>query len=515
MKLSSIVFLLAVLGLMSISCGLSATSPSSPTIGATVKASNPGPAEPVVIPVNQQIEQEGITVGVTEVTLTGEEITVGYWRDCGPHHLEPTTPLVLVVDDEIIPGSGVGGGNPCDPSHVWQMTFPPLPAGVEQFSFRHANITGSSPEEIVLELPLGDRLSELDPALGGELELDLLVKSGDLAYRFTKLSMGIDRFTLDLQPANEATRSRPLGSPREELFIEDGLDNQYRGGRSSAGFQNTDPMTLVWEDERLEFWGHIDTNASTWWLRVPNPGKIYRGPWQFDIEIPADVDVPAPAPASTPTPTLPPAPRAAVTPTATPGPEDPTRLMQALAQVPLAFSNQRIIFADFATSRTITGLEGLRSGVGERGTDTQRLYEGVPAMPSELQTYVVTLREHTGLELSLSDLGIWGIRTPEVTGSTFLLFQGRHPNDTLGEKLLALDYQLAEHRDTPYYRLNEDYVMDVRHPLRTTALLLNRVALVDNWLMAAPATSNMELLIDARWRKAGPTECWPRPWAGD
>jgi hypothetical protein len=184
----------------------------------------------VVIPVNQQVEQEGITVGVTEVTLTGKEVTVGYWLDCGPHRLEPTKPLVLVVDDETISGSG-GGGTLCDPSHIWHRTFfPPLLAGVERFSLQHGAIIGSSDDEIVLELPLGDRLSELDPAFGGELELDLLVESGDLAYRFTKLSMGIDRFTLDLEPASEATHFRPLSGPRGELVVEDDQGNQYRGG---------------------------------------------------------------------------------------------------------------------------------------------------------------------------------------------------------------------------------------------------------------------------------------------
>lgn len=174
MKLSGIVFLLAVLGLTSMACGPRATLTPAPSTGSTVKVSNPGPAGPVVIPVNQQIEQEGITVGVTEVTLTGLETTVDYWRDCGPHHLEPKHPAVLVVAGEPVSGTGGGGGNPCDPSHISQMTFPPLPSGVGNFSFRHGNIMGSSPEEIVLELPLGDRLSELDPAFGGELELEVI-----------------------------------------------------------------------------------------------------------------------------------------------------------------------------------------------------------------------------------------------------------------------------------------------------------------------------------------------------
>jgi hypothetical protein len=504
MKHSITILLLTVLGMLSIACGPAATATPEPTTGTPIQAADPGPAEPVVIPVNQQIEQEGITVGITEVTLTGQEVTVNYWRDCGPHHLEPTQPAVLVVAGEPVSGSGGGGGNPCDPSHIWHMTFPPLPADVETFSFLHGEIIGSSPEEIVLELSLSDQLSTLDPAFGGELELDLLAESGELAYHFTKLSKGTDRFTLDLQPANEAARSRPLGSPLGELFIEDDQGNQYRGGRSSASFRNTDPMTLVWEDERLEFRGMINTGASTWRLRVPNLGKIYRGPWQFDIDIPPDVDVPTPVPTPSPTPTPSPAPRVITTPTATPEPGDPTRLMQALAMVPLEFSGQQITSADFATSRTVTGLEEMQSieDFGNLGEDIYRLYEGVPAMPSQLRSYVVSLREQTGLELFLSELGIWGLRSQQGMGSTFLLFQGRHPKDTVTEKLLALDYKPAEHRDTTYYWLNEDYVMDIRHPLRTMTLLLNRVALMDEWLMATPATSIMERLIDARTGEA-------------
>jgi hypothetical protein len=496
---SSIILLLTVLGLFSLGCGPSATPTPEPVPATPIQTPTPDPAEAVVIPVNQQIEQEGITVGVTEVTLTGQGVTVNFWRDCGPHHLEPMQPAVLVVGGELISHSGGSGGNPCGPSDIWDITFPPLPAGVEQFSFRHGEILGSSSEEIVLELPLGDQLSELDPAFGGELELDLVAESGELAYRFTNLSAGIDRFTLDLQPANEATRSRPLGSPLGELVIEDDQGNQYRGGRSSAGFRNPDPMTLVWEDERLEFRGKIDTEASTWRLRAPNLGKIYRGPWQFDINIPPDVDVPTPVPTPTPTPTPSPTPRVATTPTATSAPGDPTRLMQALAMVPLEFSDQQITFADFATSRTVTGLGQVQSSddIRNLGPAMYPLYEGVPPLPSRLR-YVGSLKEHLGLDFFASDLGVWGIRTRQGVGSSFVLLQGRYPSDTITGNLLALDYQPAEHRETTYYWLNEDYDVDIRHPLRLTTLLLNRVALMDNWLLAAPATGIMEGLIDAR-----------------
>jgi hypothetical protein len=458
----------------------------------------PGPSEPVVIQVNQQIEQEGIKVGVIEVALTGDAVTVSYWRDCGPYHLEPMDPAILLVAGEPVSGSGGGGGDPCDSSQVWQMTYPPLPAGVKEFSFRHGNIIGDSPESIVLELPLNDRLSALDPAFGGELKLDLVAESEGLAYRFTKLSMGIDRFTLDLEPVNESARDRPLGSPLEGLFIEDGLGDEYPGGRGGTGFQHPDPLTLVWEDARLEFRGHIDTQATTWQLRVPNLGKIYRGPWQFDIEVPSDVDLPAPGPTATPEPTLSPIQPVAVTPTATPGPDDPTRLMQALAMLPMEFSNQQILFGDFATSRTVTGLEQLRSmeDFGQPGIDIYRWNEGVPPLPSSLQ-FISELEEHTGWDLVASDLGIWGQRPNQGTGSTFLAVQGRRSNDTLAANLLALDFQPMDYKGETYYRLSEDYVMDFRHPLRTTTLLLNRVALLDDWLIAAPATGIMERLIDA------------------
>lgn len=126
---------------------------------------------------------------------------------------------------EPVSGSGGGGGDLCDPDQVWQMTYPPLPEGTKQFSFQFGYFMGPSSEELVLQLPVGDRLSELDPAFGGELDLDLEAQANGLSYRFTKLSAGIDRFILDLQPANEAARTRPLGSqsPKGDLLIEGGL----------------------------------------------------------------------------------------------------------------------------------------------------------------------------------------------------------------------------------------------------------------------------------------------------
>ena len=66
------------------------------TLAACDSAASPGPATdtvatpgfvgsgstgPTVIPVDQEIERDGITVGVKDVTLSGEETLVNYWPD--------------------------------------------------------------------------------------------------------------------------------------------------------------------------------------------------------------------------------------------------------------------------------------------------------------------------------------------------------------------------------------------------------------------------------------------------
>lgn len=92
MKLRGMVFLLAALGLTSMACGPSDISTSPPAKQSPDAITSGTASKSVVIPVNQKIEQKGITVEVTEVTLTGQEVTVSYRYDCGPNQLEPMQP---------------------------------------------------------------------------------------------------------------------------------------------------------------------------------------------------------------------------------------------------------------------------------------------------------------------------------------------------------------------------------------------------------------------------------------
>ena len=52
--------------------------------------------------------------------------------------------------------------------------------------------------------------------------------------------------------------------------------------------------------------------------------------------------------------------------------------------------------------------------------------------------------------------------------------------------------------DTAYFELDEDFSVDIRHQLRRTGLLFNRLALTGDSVLAAPATEIIRSLIAAR-----------------
>ena len=224
---------------------LAACNPAASPGPATDTVATPGSigigsTGPTIIPVNQEIERDGITVGVRDVTLSGEETLVSYWFDCVPRQrLEYMQGPRLVMDKgQALEGTRGGIGTACDPSEIKQLKFAAVPAGVETLSFEHGPFWGSDSGELVLEIPIGGELSELESVLGGDVDLDIVVELEGLAYRFIGLSAGVDRFSLEYQPANEEAKWRPLTGPLTALFIEDDRGNEFAGTPGPTTFDS-------------------------------------------------------------------------------------------------------------------------------------------------------------------------------------------------------------------------------------------------------------------------------------
>ncbi|MCH8311051.1 MAG: hypothetical protein IIB17_11240 [Chloroflexi bacterium] len=248
----------------------------------------PGPARTgtTVIPVNQEIEHEGITIGVIDLTLSGQETLVRYWEGCDL--LQESMPIRgsrLVVDEgQVLKATGGGGGSGCGRSDIKQFEFDAIPADVETLSFQHGPFWGSASGELVLEIPIEGQFSEMKSVLGGEVDLDIVVEFEGLAYRFVSLSARVAQFTLVYQPANEEARWRPMTGPFAKLVMEDDRGNKLVGNGREIRWDSENGY--AYKHELIDFRGALDPTASVWTLRVSRPGKLFRGPWNFEIDIP-------------------------------------------------------------------------------------------------------------------------------------------------------------------------------------------------------------------------------------
>ena len=179
-----------------------------------------------------------------------------------------------------------------------------------------------------------------------------------------------------------------------------------------------------------------------------------------------------------------------------------SRLAEALGRVPLEFSSEVIQFADYSGSRAVNGLEEIDSTEEFFQLDSKtrdRLYSGVP-LHFHLSERVSTMIDLIGVDVGAFDLSVWSWQfgsRPRI----FLLAEGNFDHEIVTGGLQALDYKEGDYAGTAYYRLNEDFDLSLlTHPL---GLLFNRVALLDDQIVAAPSTGIIEQLIDAN-RGASP-----------
>ena len=189
---------------------------------------------------------------------------------------------------------------------------------------------------------------------------------------------------------------------------------------------------------------------------------------------------PAESRAATETPVPTETPTAEPTKTAQPETQLGTELSGMLGSVPAEFSGQTIVFS--FNDHSSRGGEAFPEG---------------RAMHSDIAASVVNLDELAGLDFRWYEWGIWSWE-PGNDASTFMVFQGPVAEPGALDRLRDLGFREAGHMGTTYLELDEDFSFDVRHELRRTGLTFNRLALLEDTVLAAPATGIIEGLIAAR-----------------
>ena len=162
-----------------------------------------------------------------------------------------------------------------------------------------------------------------------------------------------------------------------------------------------------------------------------------------------------------------------------------------------------MIFADYASSRSVTNLEEVREleDVDNLDPDKRaRIYEGVP-LHDGLRPFTAQLNGLTGLDILGFDLGIWSWQ-PGLAPQKFMLMRGSFDEEGVAGRLLDLDYKQEEYKGNEYYWLYEDFKVDLRHPLRQYGLPINQIAFAGDWLLAASASDTFETLIDVQNEEA-------------
>ena len=171
----------------------------------------------------------------------------------------------------------------------------------------------------------------------------------------------------------------------------------------------------------------------------------------------------------------------------------------------MEFADKLIEFSDHASSFLSTGGPIPRSNEEYQRLDKReksRLYEGTVGYPHHLVSASIDIEEMFNYSLREYELGVWhwdfGYKRPH-----FMVSEGVSDLDGMLRGLAEQGFEETEYNGTSYWQIYEDYGYDIkRHPLRVLFSSWNRVAIMDNRILTAPATPIIENLIDLQKRES-------------
>jgi len=177
-----------------------------------------------------------------------------------------------------------------------------------------------------------------------------------------------------------------------------------------------------------------------------------------------------------------------------------TEFARMLGYVPYAFLEERDIwYTDPGTVKERCGLEDLNSVEdirqleGEKGPEFLDAFGALPVAQSYTQKY--WLEPLIGWNWVNIDRAVFN-EMPPPWG--FSIVEGDFDEALIGEKLTEQGYAKSEYGSYTYYHINDDMQINLGSELgRMVLAQLNRVAVLDNTLVVAPATGIMTGVLDA------------------
>jgi hypothetical protein len=171
-----------------------------------------------------------------------------------------------------------------------------------------------------------------------------------------------------------------------------------------------------------------------------------------------------------------------------------------LGFVPYSFLEEHDIwYSDPGTIKERYGLEDLNSEEdirqleGEKGPEFMKEFGALPVAQS--YTSKDTLKTLTGWNWVNIDRAVFN-ETPPPWG--FSVVEGDFDEALIGEKLTEQGYAKSEYGSFTYYHINDDMQINMMSELgRMVLAQLNRVAVLDDTLVVAPATDIMAGVLDA------------------
>ena len=196
------------------------------------------------------------------------------------------------------------------------------------------------------------------------------------------------------------------------------------------------------------------------------------------------------------------------------GPQNPplTPLERVLAMTPASFANFPLEFSDFKGALELRGYErGEEDGYAQvrefwfeqlnQGRDPFSHLALPPGLSRSSDGQTIGLPGVTTLAF---DLGIWyftGFVSGPYANPTFFNIEGRYVQEQIFSNMEGLEFRKVDFKDTFYYALHQDNEPALDYPLKTHTL--NRIAVLDDWFLAAAATRQMQALIGVRDGSSG------------